>query len=313
MTVIDRTHFDYPPYGSPLIGREYSSDTLMKYRFGFNGKENDNETKGEGNQQDYGMRIYDTRLGKFLSVDPLMKEYPFNSTYAFAENTPIYCIDRDGLEKSPAHYFMDLTKAKLIKASSSILSPFVTVGSLSIPLINQAHVVLVEGAHEGEAYHESSYLFKNTTYKLENWKFVPLGDDQEAKKEMLKASIEVVSKPIKVVGNGASLMDKVTKKALKKVIVESIKKGIDQINPGNNSNSESSNSSNPSVIVTGDGVRLRSESNTESSVLGLMYKNATLTPSGKTENGFSEVSTNDGRKGWISNQFISQPAKKDKG
>jgi hypothetical protein len=35
------------------------------YRFGFNGKENDNEVKGEGNQQDYGMRVYDTRLGRF--------------------------------------------------------------------------------------------------------------------------------------------------------------------------------------------------------------------------------------------------------
>ncbi len=41
------------------------------YRYGFNGKENDNEVKGEGNQQDYGFRIYDPRLGRFLSVDPL--------------------------------------------------------------------------------------------------------------------------------------------------------------------------------------------------------------------------------------------------
>ena len=40
-----------------------------KYRFGFGGKEKDNEVKGEGKQQDYGMRIYDPRLGKFLSVD----------------------------------------------------------------------------------------------------------------------------------------------------------------------------------------------------------------------------------------------------
>src|SRR5215218_8453250 len=47
------------------------------YRYGFNGKENDPEIKGEGNQQDYGMRIYDPRLGKFLSVDPLGKKYPW--------------------------------------------------------------------------------------------------------------------------------------------------------------------------------------------------------------------------------------------
>jgi RHS repeat-associated protein len=77
--------------------RSYS---LGSYRYGFNGKENDNEVKGEGNQQDYGMRVYDPRLGKFLSVDPLMKEYPWNSTYSFAENSPILNIDLDGLEKA---------------------------------------------------------------------------------------------------------------------------------------------------------------------------------------------------------------------
>ena len=62
-----------------LPRREYSLDN--KYRYGFNGKENDNEVKGEGNQQDYGARIYDTRLGSFLSIDPLLDKYPeFKST-----------------------------------------------------------------------------------------------------------------------------------------------------------------------------------------------------------------------------------------
>jgi RHS repeat-associated protein len=48
-----------------------SSSLNGGYRYGFNGKGNDNEVKGIGNQQDYGMRIYDPRLGRFLSVDPL--------------------------------------------------------------------------------------------------------------------------------------------------------------------------------------------------------------------------------------------------
>ena len=59
------------------------------YRFSFNGKENDNEVKGDGNQQDYGMRIYDNRTGKFLSVDPLTKEYPELTPFQFASNNPI--------------------------------------------------------------------------------------------------------------------------------------------------------------------------------------------------------------------------------
>jgi hypothetical protein len=33
------------------------------YRYGFNGKEKDNEVSGNGNSQDYGLRIYDPRLG----------------------------------------------------------------------------------------------------------------------------------------------------------------------------------------------------------------------------------------------------------
>lgn len=68
------------------------------YRFGFNGQEKDNEVKGVGNSLDFAFRIYDSRLGKFLSVDPLSKEYPWNSTYAFAENRVIDGKDLEGKE-----------------------------------------------------------------------------------------------------------------------------------------------------------------------------------------------------------------------
>lgn len=76
-------------------GRNFSASS---YRYGFNGKENDNEVKGTGNQQDYGMRIYDPRIGKFLSVDPLITNYPELTPYQFASNRPIQGADLDGLE-----------------------------------------------------------------------------------------------------------------------------------------------------------------------------------------------------------------------
>jgi RHS repeat-associated protein len=81
-----------------MPGRKY--DNGSGYRYGFNGKENDNEIKGEGDQQDYGMRIYDPRLGKFLSVDPITADYPELTPYQFASNSPIDGVDRDGLEFS---------------------------------------------------------------------------------------------------------------------------------------------------------------------------------------------------------------------
>src|SRR4029078_6259913 len=79
--------------------RSYSEGE--SYRYGFNGKENDNEVKGEGNQQDYGMRIYDPRLGRFLSRDPIFRKYPELTPYQFASNRPIDGIDLDGLEWLP--------------------------------------------------------------------------------------------------------------------------------------------------------------------------------------------------------------------
>ena len=68
------------------------------YRYGFNGKEMDNEVSGNGNQYDYGFRIYNPRLGRFLSKDPLFKNYAMLTPYQFASNTPIQAIDIDGLE-----------------------------------------------------------------------------------------------------------------------------------------------------------------------------------------------------------------------
>jgi len=45
------------------------------------------------------MRVYDPRLGKFLSVDPLTKDFPWYTPYQFAGNKPIWAIDLDGAEE----------------------------------------------------------------------------------------------------------------------------------------------------------------------------------------------------------------------
>ncbi|MBZ0194931.1 MAG: hypothetical protein K8G78_07535, partial [Deltaproteobacteria bacterium] len=90
------TRTDYYPFGMIMGGRNSSADDA--HRYGFNGKENDNEVKGEGVQQDYGFRIYDARLARFLSVDPLTKNYPSWSPYPFAMNRVIDGVDLDGLE-----------------------------------------------------------------------------------------------------------------------------------------------------------------------------------------------------------------------
>jgi RHS repeat-associated protein len=69
------------------------------YRFGFNGKEKDNEIKGTGNSLDFGARIYDSRLGRWFSVDPWHYKYVWQSSYAYYRNNPISTIDYKGKGK----------------------------------------------------------------------------------------------------------------------------------------------------------------------------------------------------------------------
>ena len=171
-------------------GRSYSAGS--QYRYGFNGKENDNEVKGEGSQQDYGMRVYDPRLGKFLSVDPIAKNYPELTPYQFASNRPIDGIDQDGLEFSKSEpYFLSpvgkyVVDYKVIlsipqksnwsvskdgsylndlgKAASNILANPNASGTLSDPIIN-VNISFKDddnGTFKFSAVTSTQYVNKNT-------------------------------------------------------------------------------------------------------------------------------------------------------
>ena len=91
-----------------MPGRKYNAGNL--YRYGFNGKERDTESPV---QYDYGFRIYDARLVKFKSVDPLAKSFPWNSPFSYAEGDVIRSIDLDGKEKQI--YIYDFTVESVTK------------------------------------------------------------------------------------------------------------------------------------------------------------------------------------------------------
>ncbi len=73
------------------------------YRYGFQDQEKDNEVFTEGGAVSYRLRLHDTRLGMFFSLDTLSKRYPWNSPYAFSENRLIEGIELEGLELSPIY------------------------------------------------------------------------------------------------------------------------------------------------------------------------------------------------------------------
>jgi RHS repeat-associated protein len=85
---------DYSPFGVPLKGREFSSE---KYRYGFNGKEKDDEMHNNGGDSyDFGARMLDVRLGRWLSTDPAFKKYPQIAPYVAFGNNPLYFVDPGG-------------------------------------------------------------------------------------------------------------------------------------------------------------------------------------------------------------------------
>ncbi|WP_375577560.1 RHS repeat-associated core domain-containing protein [Marivirga tractuosa] len=112
---------DYYPFGLAMGGRtsEFSENDSVAYRYGFNGKEKDVEGMGGGGSTyDYGFRIYNPRIAKFLSVDPLTSEYPWYTPYQFAGNKPIMAIDIDGLEEKAAIYLYGEDKPALVVENS---------------------------------------------------------------------------------------------------------------------------------------------------------------------------------------------------
>jgi len=71
---------------------------LMSNLYAFQGQENDDEIKGDGNSVNYKYRMHDPRLGRFFAIDPLASKYPYNSVYAFSENRVLDAIELEGLE-----------------------------------------------------------------------------------------------------------------------------------------------------------------------------------------------------------------------
>jgi RHS repeat-associated protein len=90
---------DYYPFGSLMPGRKYNAG---EYRFGFNGQEKDDEIAGvTGSHVSFKYRIYDSRIARFFTIDPLALEYPYWTPYQFAGLMPIWAKELEGLEPVP--------------------------------------------------------------------------------------------------------------------------------------------------------------------------------------------------------------------
>ncbi len=86
---------DYYPFGMEMDGRKYSKLTADGgYRYGFNGYEKEFDLANDVYTTDY--RLLDTRIGRWLSVDPLADKYAGMSPYNYCAGNPVLMMDPDG-------------------------------------------------------------------------------------------------------------------------------------------------------------------------------------------------------------------------
>ena len=82
---------DYYPYGMMEPGRSWNAGD---YRFGYTGHEKEEDLASGVYTTEY--RLLDTRLGRWMSVDPLFAKYPGISPYNYCMGNPMKLIDPDG-------------------------------------------------------------------------------------------------------------------------------------------------------------------------------------------------------------------------
>ncbi len=170
------------------------------YRFGFNGYENEPKVAGEGSVIDFGARIYDSRLGRFLSIDPWDYKYGWQSTYAYFKNSPAIVVDFRGLggntekksNSQPTTLVIKIVPAGKVKMKTRIISrKTLLIQAESIELANEklneymksnpdqkkfqkmilmAHASPRTVRREGEKVRTGKYSLRLFAYKTKNGK-----------------------------------------------------------------------------------------------------------------------------------------------
>lgn len=79
-----------------LTSQNSVQNLRINYIYGFNGMEGDDEIKDGGNSYDFGARMLDPRIGRFLSIDAYWAAYPKLSPYCYAANQVISFTDKNG-------------------------------------------------------------------------------------------------------------------------------------------------------------------------------------------------------------------------
>jgi RHS repeat-associated protein len=90
--------YHYYPFGL-VFGASSASSTIKKTDYLYNGKELQHNEFGAGNGlelEDYGARLYDPQIGRWIAIDPSAEKYFSFSPYNYVLNNPTKFVDHDG-------------------------------------------------------------------------------------------------------------------------------------------------------------------------------------------------------------------------
>lgn len=90
--IIQENH--YYPFGNLIAGLSWQKIDEDSNQYMYNGKQWNN--RFSMNLYDYGARLYDPQVGRWVTADPLSDQYRAFSNYSYTLNNPINAVDPDG-------------------------------------------------------------------------------------------------------------------------------------------------------------------------------------------------------------------------